>query len=114
MAKGYNAGPSPRAGGNMMSQIAKLQEQMAAAQEELTQARVTETAGGGAVSVTMSGDQRCLEVKVQEDVLTGGDVEMLQDLLLTAINKSLDSSRELSEQKMAPFTNMLSGMGMGR
>jgi len=113
MAKGYNALHPARGSGNMMAQLAKLQEQMAAAQEEIAQARVTESAGGGAVTVTMSGDQRCLEVKIQEDVLEDADVEMLQDLLLTAINKALESARTLSQEKMAPFTSMLGGMGLG-
>ncbi|HAE85455.1 MAG TPA: YbaB/EbfC family nucleoid-associated protein [Anaerolineaceae bacterium] len=112
MAKGFNSPRSPRSGGNMMAQLAKLQEQMAAAQEEIAQARITESAGG-AVTVTMSGDQKCLEVKIQAEVLEDADVEMLQDLLLTAINKALESARALSEEKMAPFTSMLGGMGLG-
>jgi DNA-binding YbaB/EbfC family protein len=98
----------------MMAQIAKLQEQMAAAQAEIAEAQVTETAGGGAVSITMTGDQKCVAVTVQEDVLKDADAEMLQDMLLTAINKALDSTRALSEEKMAPFANLLGGMGMGR
>lgn len=114
MAKGFNAGPSARPGGNMMAQIAKLQEQMAAAQAEIAKAQVTETAGGGAVAVTMTGDQKCTAVSIQEDVLKDADAEMLQDLLLAAINKALDSTRALSEEKMAPFANLLGGMGMGR
>lgn len=114
MAKGFNAGPSARQGGNMMAQIAKLQEQMAAAQAEIAEAQVTETAGGGVVSVTMTGDQRCTSVSIEEDVLKDADAEMLQDLLLAAINKALDSTRALSEEKMAPFANLLGGMGMGR
>jgi DNA-binding YbaB/EbfC family protein len=114
MAKGFNAGPSARQGGNMMAQIAKLQEQMAAAQAEIAEVQVTETAGGGAVSVTMTGDQRCTAVSIEEDVLKDADAEMLQDLLLAAINKALDSTRALSEEKMAPFANLLGGMGMGR
>lgn len=114
MAKGYNAGPSARPGGNMMAQIAKLQEQMAAAQAEIAEAQITETAGGGAVAVTMTGDQKCTAVSIQEDVLKDADAEMLQDLLLTAINKALEGTRALSEEKMAPFANLLGGMGMGR
>lgn len=114
MAKGYNAGPSARPGGNMMAQIAKLQEQMAAAQAEISETQLTETAGGGAVTVTMTGDQKCVAVSIQEDVLKEADVEMLQDLLLIAINKALDGTRALSEEKMAPFASLLGGMGMGR
>lgn len=97
-----------------MAQIAKLQEQMAKAQDELATESVTESAGGGAVSVRMSGDQQVLEVHIEPDLLTSGDTEMVQDLVLTAVNKALASAKALSENKMAPFTNLLSGMGMGR
>jgi conserved hypothetical protein TIGR00103 len=113
MAKGYNAGPSARSGGNMMAQIAKLQEQMAAAQAEIAEAQITETAGGGAVAVTMTGDQRCTAVSIQEDVLKDADAEMLQDLLLTAITKPWTAPARFL-RKMAPFANLLGGMGMGR
>jgi DNA-binding YbaB/EbfC family protein len=113
MAKGYKQPSSPR-GGGMMSQFAKLQEQMAQAQEELAEATVTETVGGGAISITMSGDQQCRAITISPDLLADADVEMLQDLLLSGVNKALESSRSLSEEKMAPFTNMLGGLGLGR
>lgn len=113
MAKGYKQPTSPR-GGGMMSQITKLQEQMAQAQEELAESTITETVGGGAVSITMSGDQNCRAVTIDPDLLADADVEMLQDLILSAINKALDSARNLSEEKMAPFTSMLGGLGLGR
>ncbi|HHV06199.1 MAG TPA: YbaB/EbfC family nucleoid-associated protein [Anaerolineaceae bacterium] len=112
MAKGYR-GPAGRGGGNMMAQIAKLQEQMEQAQAELAEKTVTETAGGGAVQVTMTGDQHCKGIIIDEELLADGDVELLQDMVLTAVNKALDASRALSEEQMAPFTNMLSGFGMG-
>ena len=111
MAKGFNAPMGARNQGNMMAQIAKLQEQMAQAEASLADEKVTETAGGGGVSVTMTGDQRVIGVKVQPDLLTSGDAEMVEDLLLTAMNKALDSSRKLHEDKMAPFDNLLSGFG---
>lgn len=113
MAKGYR-GPSggARPQGNMMAQIAKLQEQMGAAQDELENEFVTESAGGGAVSVTMSGKQVCSAIVIDAGLLEDGDAEMLQDLVLTAVNKALDSSRQLSEDKMAPFNSMLGGFGL--
>lgn len=114
MAKGYNAPRNPRSGGNMMQQIAKLQEQMEEAQASLANEQVTETAGGGGVAITMSGDQRVLEVKIEPDLLEAGDTEMLQDMLLAAMNKAIESSKALREEKMAPFTSLLSGLGMGR
>jgi DNA-binding YbaB/EbfC family protein len=112
MAKGYR-GPSGggRGQSNMMAQLAKLQEQMHQAQAELAEETVTETVGGGAVSVTMTGNQVCKAVEIAPDLLEEADVDMLQDLVLTAINKALDSSRQLSEDKMAPFTSMLGGFG---
>ncbi|MCK9246011.1 MAG: YbaB/EbfC family nucleoid-associated protein [Anaerolineaceae bacterium] len=114
MAKGYR-GPSggSKGQGNMMAQLAKMQEQMAQAQAELADETVTETAGGGAVSVTMSGNQICKAVEIDPQLLEDTDAEMLQDLVLTAVNKALDSSRSLSEEKMAPFTSMLGGLGLG-
>ncbi len=112
MAKGYR-GPAAggRGQGNMMAQLAKLQEQMQQAQADLAEETVTETAGGGAVSVTMTGAQVCKAIEIAPDLLEDADVEMLQDLVLTAINKALDSSRQLSEEKMSPFTSMLGGFG---
>ncbi len=112
MAKGYRA-PGGKAGGNMMAQIAKLQEQMEQAQAELAEKTVTESAGGGAVQVTMTGDQHCTAVLIDPELLADGDAELLQDMVLAATNKALDASRKLSEEQMAPFTNMLSGFGMG-
>ena len=83
-----------------MAQIAKMQEQMGAAQDELENEFVTESAGGGAVSVTMSGKQVCSAIVIDAGLLEDGDAEMLQDLVLTAVNKALDSSRKLSDDKM--------------
>ena len=76
MAKGFNARPSA-SGGNMMSQLAKLQEQMAQAQEEIANATVTETSGGGAVAVTMTGDQQCKGIKIDPDLLKDGELSEL-------------------------------------
>ena len=114
MAKGYR-GPSGggKGQGNMMAQIAKLQEQMAQSQAELADETVTETAGGGAGSVTMTGNQVCRAVEIDPGLLEDADAEMLQDLVMAAVNNALDSSRKLSEEKMAPYTGMLGGLGLG-
>lgn len=106
MAKGFNRGPSM--GGNpMMAQLQKLQAQMAAAQEELAVATVTATAGGGAISVTMTGNQKCKEINIDEEFLKDTDAEMLNDLVLTAVNMALDKSRELQEKTMGPLAGGL-------
>ena len=107
MAKGFNrpAGGGGQAG--MMQQIQRLQQQMAEAQEQLASETVEATAGGGAVKVTMSGDQKCQTVEIAPELLKDADAEMLQDLVLTAINLALDKSRELQEQTMGPLAGGL-------
>lgn len=106
MAKGFNRGPAM--GGNpMMAQLQKLQSQMAAAQEQLALATVTATAGGGAISVTMTGDQKCKEINIDADFLKEADAEMLNDLVLTAVNMALEQSRELQEKTMGPLSGGL-------
>ena len=107
MAKGFNrpAGGGGQAG--MMQQFQRLQQQMAEAQEQLALETVSATAGGGAVKVTMSGDQKCQAVEIAPELLKDADAEMLQDLVLTAINLALDKSRELQEQTMGPLAGGL-------
>lgn len=107
MAKGFNrpAGGGGQAG--MMQQLQRMQQQMAEAQEHLAQETVTATAGGGAVKVTMTGDQKCQSVEIDPALLKDADAEMLQDLVLTAVNLALEKSRELQEQVMGPLSGGL-------
>jgi len=111
MAKGFRGPTAGKGGGNMMAQIAKLQEQMEQAQAELAEKTVTETAGGGAVQVTMTGDQHCTAVVIDPELLKDADAEMLQDLILSGVNQALDDSRKMAEDKMAPLTGGLGGLG---
>ena len=107
MAKGFNR---PGGGGGqagMMQQLQRLQQQMAEAQEHLAQETITATAGGGAVKVTMTGDQKCQSVEIDPALLKDADAEMLQDLVLTAVNLALEKSRELQEQVMGPLSGGL-------
>lgn len=113
MAKGYTM-PSGGGRNNMMSQIGKLQEQMAKAQQELAAEIITESSGGGAVAVSLNGEKKCLEVKIDPQLLADGDVELLQDMVMTAFNKALEAVNARSDEKMGPFTGMLSGFGLGR
>ena len=113
MAKGYNRAPGGKSGGGMMAQIQKMQQQMAQAQEELSQETVTATVGGGVISVTMTGAQVCKAITIAPELLEDADVEMLQDLVTSGVNTALDQSRTLAEEKMAPFTSMLGGLGLG-
>lgn len=114
MAKGFNRGPVQNpGGGGMMAKLQKLQEQMAQAQEQLASETVSATTGGGAVKVTMTGDQHCTAVEVDPEFLKDADAEMLQDMLLTAVNQALDASRKLQEERMGPLAGGMSGMGLG-
>lgn len=107
MAKGFNraAGGSGQSG--MMQQLQHLQQQMADAQERLAQETVTATTGGGAIKVTMTGDQKCRAVEIDPALLKEMDADMLQDLILTAVNLALDKSRELQEKVMGPVAGGL-------
>ena len=113
MAKGFNRPAGGMQGGGMMQQIKKLQEQMAETQARLAEETVTATVGGGAIKVTITGDQRCKSVEVDPELLKDADAEMLQDMLLSAFNLALDQSRALAEQRMGPLAGGLSGMGLG-
>lgn len=112
MAKGYNraSGGGMQQGG-MMNQLKRLQEQMEAAQAQLALETTTASVGGGAVKVTMTGDQHCKAVEIDPELLKDADAEMLQDLILSAVNMALDQSRKLQEERMGPLTGGLSGLG---
>jgi hypothetical protein len=113
MAKGYGKMPGGMGGGQnaMMRQIQKLQEQMEAAQAALADETVTASAGGGVVKVTMTGDQHCKSVEISPELLEDADAEMLQDLILSAVNLALEQSRELQSQRMGPLAGGIPGLG---
>jgi len=104
MPKGFK-GPKGQAG--MMQQLQKLQEQLEAAQARLAEETVTATVGGGVIKVTMTGDQRCQEVQIDPALLEDADVEMLQDLILSAVNAALDQSREMAADRLGPLAGGL-------
>jgi|SRR5690606_27609359 DNA-binding YbaB/EbfC family protein len=95
--------------GNLMSQMQKLQEEMAKTQAELENEELTITVGGGMVTVVVTGDQRITSITIQRDVVDPDDVEMLQDLILSAVNEALDKSRALQEERMGGLTG---GLGL--
>ena len=110
MAKGFNRPAGGQGGGAMMAQHKRLQEQMETAQEQLSQETVTSSAGGGAVKVTMTGDQRCTEVIIEPDLLKDADAEMLQDLVLSAVNLALDDSRKMASERLGPLAGGMPGL----
>ena len=107
MAKGFNRGPAMGGQGGMMAQLQRMQQQLAEAQAALAEETVTASAGGGAVKVTMTGDQKCREVVIDPALLEDADAEMLQDLVLSAVNLALDQSRELAAQRLGPLAGGL-------
>ena len=91
----------------MLRQVQQMQDRMAKAQKELEEESVEATSGGGAVRVVVTGAQKVVSVHV--DPGATDDVEMLQDLILAAINEGLERSRELQATKMQAVT---SGLGL--
>ena len=99
--------------GNMMKQAQKLQEQMMALQEEVGRKKVEATAGGGMVTVEANGKQEVVSIKIDPEVVSKDDVQMLEDLVLAACNEALRKSRELVAQEMGKLTGGLKIPGLG-
>ena len=93
----------------MLKQLQQMQAKMAKIQEELGEKTVTGTAGGGVVEVVANGHQKVLSVMVKPEVVDPADVEMLQDLVLAAVNDAMDRARELATKEMGAVT---AGMGL--
>ncbi|HEX6970323.1 MAG TPA: YbaB/EbfC family nucleoid-associated protein [Micromonosporaceae bacterium] len=96
----------------LMKQAQKMQQQMAAAQAELAEAELTGTAGGGLVTVTVSGTGEVKSVKIDPKAVDPDDVESLEDLVVAAIRNAMEAVRTLTEQKMGSVTGGLSGLGL--
>lgn len=88
----------------MMKQVKKMQEQMLKAQEELADKTVEGSAGGGVVTVTVNGHKKILNVVIQPEAIDPDDVEMLQDLVVAAVNDALTKAEELANQDLGKFT----------
>ncbi|CRK85335.1 YbaB/EbfC family nucleoid-associated protein [Neobacillus massiliamazoniensis] len=92
---------------NMMKQMQKMQKQMGEAQEKLGEQKIEGTAGGGMVTITMTGHKEVVEVKINPEAVDPDDVEMLQDLVLAATNDALKKVEELTNNTMGQFTKGL-------
>ncbi|MDO8490714.1 MAG: YbaB/EbfC family nucleoid-associated protein [Dehalococcoidia bacterium] len=92
---------------DMLRQAQKLQERLAKAQAELADLTVEATAGGGAITVVVSGDQNVKSVKISPEVVTAGDVEMLEDMVLAAVNEGLQKSQEMASKHLSSITGGL-------
>lgn len=98
----------------LMKQAQKFQEDMAKAQAELEQMEVEGSAGGGVVTVKASGKQEIIEVKIDPDVVDPEDTEMLEDLVVAAVNQALNNAKEIADEKMSSLTGgLMSGLPKG-
>ena len=94
---------------NMMRQVQKLQGEMQRAREELGETVVEGTAGGGVVSIVVDGNQHLRSVKISPDVVDPGDVEMLEDLMASAIRDALTKAQKLASDRLG---NLTGGLGI--
>jgi DNA-binding YbaB/EbfC family protein len=97
-------GPGMLGGLGMMKQLQQMQQQMIETKEALAEETVTATAGGGVISVTANGNQIIESISIDPDLLQDSDVEMLQDLILTAVNAAIEKSKEMVKERLGPLT----------
>ena len=103
----------PRGGQmDMMRQVQRLQEEMLKTQEALGEETITVTAGGGAITVVMTGQQRVQSISIAPEVVDSDDVEMLEDLVTAAVNEALQRSQELATERLGALTGGLSIPGL--
>jgi len=115
MAKrgGFPGGQMPGNMNNLMKQAQKMQKQMEENQKALDEKEFVASAGGGAVEVTISGKKEVTKVKLQEEVVDPEDIEMLEDLIVAAVNEALRKLEEESSAVMSKLTGGMGGLGGG-
>jgi nucleoid-associated protein EbfC len=96
----------------MLKQAQKMQQQLAAAQAELAEAELTGTAGGGLVTVTITGAGEITGVKIDPKAVDPEDVETLEDLVVVAVHNASEAAKELTEKKMGPVAGGMGGLGL--
>lgn len=112
MAKrgGFPAGGVPGNMANLMKQAQRMQRQMEEGQKELETKEFSATAGGGAVEAVVSGKKEILRLTLSQEVVDPEDVEMLQDLIMAAVNEALRKAEEASSELMGRMTGGLGGL----
>jgi DNA-binding YbaB/EbfC family protein len=96
----------------MMQQAQKLQEKLAKAQQELSDTTLEVSSGGGAVTVTVNGQQQIKSIKISPEVVDADDVEMLEDLVLSAVSEAISQSQELAAKQLGGLTGGLKIPGL--
>lgn len=97
---------------SMMRQAQELQAKLAKAQQELAEATVEATAGGGAVKVTITGQQQVQSIKISPEAINPDDAELLEDLVLAAVSEAIAKSQELAAERMSKVTGGLKIPGL--
>ena len=115
MSRGKGKGPRIPGGGStgMMQQLQRLQDDMLQAQEDLANEVLSASVGGEAVTVEITGHQRVVSVKISPEVVAAGDVEMLNDLVLAAVNEAIVQSQTRAKERMEALTGGVSIPGLG-
>ena len=98
---------------SFMRQAQELQAKLAKAQQELANTTVEVSSGGGAVKVTINGQQQIQQIKISPEAINPDDVEMLEDLVLAAVNEAIAKSQELAAQRLGKLTGGLKIPGLG-
>lgn len=104
--------PGAQNQGNMMKKIQQMQEDMTRIQEEIEATEYTSSVGGGAVEVIVNGSHEVLSIKMQPDVVDPEDIEMLEDLLISALNESIKKANDAMDQGMERAKGGLSIPGL--
>ena len=107
---GFPGGGMPQNMNNLMKQAQKMQKQMEEQAKEMEEKKFTTTAGGGAVEVTITGKKEITKVKIDEEVVDPDDIEMLEDLIMAAVNEAIRTVEENTTQQMSKITGGLGGV----
>lgn len=108
MPKGFQSMPNMN---NMLKQAQKMQKQMEEIQAEMEQKTLEVTSGGGAVKIVISGKKEIKSIELKPEIVDPDDVEMLQDLLLVAVNEAVRQAEEMTSSAMNKVTGGMGGMG---
>lgn len=112
MAKRGFPGAIPGNMNNMMKQVQKMQKDMQKMQEEIAQKEVDATVGGGMVKVVANGKKEIVSISINKEAVDPDDVEMLEDMVLTAVNQALEKVDELTNSSLGSITGGLNLPGM--
>lgn len=119
MGRGMRAGKKPSVGGGggsmqkQLQQMQAMQRKMEALQAEIEQKEMTTTAGGGAVTVTVNGKKEITKLELKPEIVDPDDIEMLQDLIMVAVNEGIRQIEEMSNAEMGKLTGGLGIPGLG-